>query len=144
MTDGVTVVRKMFLAIRRRGRQEIQPGPAPAEPRALTGNVPRVSRLMALAIRFDDLIRSGKVADQAELARLGHVTRARLTQIMNMLLLAPDIQEAVLHLSPTLNGHDPIRESNLRPVVALVSWSDQRKAWKSLIADFAACSLPKS
>jgi hypothetical protein len=47
-----------------------------------TGSIPRISRLMALAIRFDQLIREGTVTDQAELARLGHVSGARLTQIM--------------------------------------------------------------
>ena len=51
---------------------------------------------MALAIRFDGSIRDGVVKDQAELAKLGHVTRATLTQIMAFLNLAPDIQEAIL------------------------------------------------
>jgi hypothetical protein len=54
--------------------------------------VPRISRLMALAIHLDQLLRAGKVKDLAEVARLGHVTRARLTQIMNLLNLAPEIQ----------------------------------------------------
>ena len=49
-----------------------------------------------MAIRLDQLIRDGVVADQAELARLGHVSRARLTQIMNLLYLAPDLQEKLL------------------------------------------------
>ena len=53
---------------------------------------------MALAIRFDQLIRDGVVADQTELARLGHVSRARLSQIMNLTNLAPDLQEQILHL----------------------------------------------
>src|SRR5262245_57819311 len=68
------------------------------------GRVPRVSRLMALAIRIDGLIRSGVVTDQAELARLGLVTRARLTQIMNLLCLAPDIQDQILFLPPSTCG----------------------------------------
>jgi hypothetical protein len=61
-----------------------------------SGRVPRLAPLMALAICFEDLIRTGQVADYADLARLGHVSRARITQIMNLLLLAPDIQEQVL------------------------------------------------
>lgn len=65
---------------------------------------PRVAKLMALAIRFEQLVRDGNVADYAELARLGHVTRARLTQIMNLLALAPDIQEATLFLPPVEVG----------------------------------------
>jgi hypothetical protein len=57
------------------------------------GGVPRVARLMALALRFENLIHEGRVADYSDLARLGHVSRARLTQIMNLLLLAPDNPE---------------------------------------------------
>jgi hypothetical protein len=91
----ITIQRKVHFRQGRRTRRELRPGEAaPTVP----GRVPRVSRLMALAIRFDQLIRAGVVADQAELARLGHVTRARLTQIMNLLCLAPDIQEAILFL----------------------------------------------
>ena len=63
------------------------------------GRVPRVARLMALALRFDELIRSGAVKNQAELARLGHVSRARVSQIMCLLLLAPDIQAPCLWAS---------------------------------------------
>lgn len=45
---------------------------------------------MALTFRLNELIRSGEVLEQAELARLGHVTPAWLTQIMNLLPLALD------------------------------------------------------
>ena len=56
-----------------------------------TRPIPRISRLMALAIKFDNLIREGKIADYAALARLGHVSRARITLLMHLLDLAPDI-----------------------------------------------------
>ncbi len=62
------------------------------------GSVPRISRLMALAIRTQDLVDQGEVADYADLARLAHISRARISQIMNLTLLAPDIQEAILFL----------------------------------------------
>lgn len=84
---------------------------------------------MALAIRFDDLVRSGAVSTQAELAAVGHVTRARVTQIMNLLHLAPDIQEAILAMPLVRSGRDPITEHDLRPICALVGWDDQRRAW---------------
>ena len=71
----------------------MQEGPAPA-PQPPPGRVPRVARLMALALRFDRLLREGVAADFAELARLGHVSRARVSQVMNLLNLAPDIQES--------------------------------------------------
>ncbi len=62
--------------------------------------IPRISRYMALAIHFEDLIRQGIITDYADLARLGHVSRARVTQIMNLRLLAPELQEELLFLEP--------------------------------------------
>ena len=84
-----------------------------------TGRVPRVSKIMALAIRFDKLIREGAVKDQTELARLGHVSRVRLTQIMNLNHLAPDIQEEVLHLPLHYCGRERLKESELRRIAAV-------------------------
>jgi hypothetical protein len=57
---------------------------------------------MALAIKFQDMVDRGEVHDYADLARLGFVSRARITQIMNLLNLAPDIQESfcLRRLSP--------------------------------------------
>jgi hypothetical protein len=95
-----------------------------------TGRIPRVARLMALAIRFDQMIRDGVVADQSELARLGRVTRARLTQIMNLLSLAPDIQEQLLFFPHAIGGRQLITERLLRPIAAVQSWSKQRKQWQ--------------
>jgi len=103
----------------------------PVEP----GNVPRIAKLMALAIRFDGLVRRGEVRDYADLARLGYVTRARITQIMNLLNLAPDIQEALLFLPRTVRGRDAIREHDVRPIAAVRHWSRQRKMWARLLAE---------
>ena len=99
---------------------------------APVGRVPRVARLMALAIRFDQLVRDGVVADQAELARLGHVTRARLTQIMNLLALAPDLQEEILFLPTFERGRNPLTEKQLRPIAATSEWRKQRRMWTRL------------
>jgi hypothetical protein len=99
------------------------------------GNLPRISKLMALAIRFDGLVRRGEVRDYADLARLGYVTRARITQIMNLLNLAPDIQEAILFLPRTVKGRDQIREKEVRPIAAVAQWSRQRKMWAKLTAE---------
>ena len=94
------------------------------------GRVPRVARLMALAIRFDALVREGAVSTQAELAAVGHVTRARVTQIMNLLHLAPDLQEAILFMPPVARGRDPVTEHELRPIAAEVDWGRQRHLWR--------------
>jgi len=74
------------------------------------GRVPRVARLLALARRFELLIETGVAADYADLARLGQVTRARVNQVMNLLVLAPDIQEAILFLPSVTSGKDPVSE----------------------------------
>ncbi len=98
------------------------------------GNVPRISRLMALALRFEGLILRGEVRDYADLARLGYVTRARITQIMNLLNLAPDIQEALLFLPRTVEGRDAIGERDVRRIVSVPHWNRQRKMWTRLVA----------
>ncbi len=106
-------------------------GPRDIEP----GNVPRITRLMALAIKFDGIVRRGEVRDYADLARLGYVTRARITQIMNLLNLAPDIQEEILFLPRTVKGRDPIRERDVRPIAAVLHWNRQRKMWEALLKE---------
>lgn len=126
----ITVERTVHFASGRRTRKVLREGDAPSPP--LAGRVPRVSKMMALAIRFDGLIRQGVVNDQAELARLGHVTRARLTQIMNLLYLAPDIQEEVLFLPRVTSGRDQIKERDLRPIAAMADWRKQRQTWHKL------------
>ena len=125
----ITIERKVHFHTGRRSRKELREGEA--TPSAPTGRVPRVSRLMALAIRLDQLIRNGVVTDQAELARHGHVSRARLTQIMNLLSLAPDIQEEILFLPATDRGRDAITEKQLRPIASCANWRKQRQLWKT-------------
>jgi hypothetical protein len=91
--------------------------------------IPRITRLMALAIKFQDMVDRGEVRDYADLARLGYVTRARITQIMNLLNLAPDIQEQLLVLaSPMAN----IAERHLRSMASEVSWQHQRGLWQKI------------
>lgn len=97
------------------------------------GRVPRISRLMALAIKFEDYVRNGLVQDYAELARLGRVSRARITQIMDLNLLDPGIQEAILNLPHTFRGRDSIRERHVRPISAELSWTRQRAMWNQVL-----------
>ena len=70
------------------------------------------------------------ISDYAAAAELGHVTRARMSQITNLLNLAPDIQEAILFLPPVESGRDPITEREIRSVLASIDWSEQRTGWK--------------
>jgi hypothetical protein len=88
---------------------------------------------MALAIHLEHLVGSGQVQDYAAVASLGHVTRARVTQITSLTLLAPDIQEAILFLPRVQRGRDPIIERDLRPIVATADWLKQRQMWSQLM-----------
>jgi hypothetical protein len=96
------------------------------EPANTAVHIPRITRLMALAIKFQEMVDCGEVRDYADIARLGYVTRARLTQIMNLLLLAPDIQEALLHSGAKLEK--PLSERHIRSIAAVESWESQRAA----------------
>lgn len=127
MNDGLEVEFKVHFGRGPSGRRDLREGDAPAKFETPEGNIPRISRLMALAIRFDELIRSGEVQDYAELARLGHVTRARMSQIMNLLNLAPDIQEELLFLPPTTKGRDAIGERESRHLLVHADWNSQRR-----------------
>jgi len=113
------------------GRKELtRGGEKPALP---SGRVPRVARLMALALRLEELVRTGQVASYSALASLGQVTRARICQIMNLLHLAPDIQEALLFLPRTERGRDPILLADLQPIAAMLDWRKQRRLWRQLL-----------
>jgi len=91
-------------------------------------SIPRIARLLALAIRFEELLRNKTMRDHAELARLGRVTRARVTQIMKLRYLAPDIQEQILFLSNSKG----LNERNLRPVVSRINWEEQRHLFRKI------------
>lgn len=120
------------------GRERATKPTGDAAQPASPGRVPRVARLMALAIRFDSLVREGAVSTQAELAAVGHVTRARVTQIMNLLHLAPDLQEAILFMPLVTRGRDPVTEHDLRPIAAEVDWGRQRRLWRRAYQTLAA------
>jgi hypothetical protein len=104
----------------------LRKGPKPTRPR---GRIPRVARLLALAHHFDELLKTGTVDTQAELAEL---TPARVTHIINLLYLAPDIQEEIFFLPPVTEGRPSITERHLRHVLKAVIWSEQRQRWAAI------------
>ena len=101
--------------------------PKPVEP----GRIPRISRLMALAIHFDSMIRKGAIRDYGDIARLGSVSRSRVSQIMALLDLAPSIQEAILFLPRVPAGRDVVTERSLRGIVTETDWDTQIRIWES-------------
>lgn len=130
MNDGVTLDFTVHFTTGRTGQRVLKAGVQPSPPPMLDGRVPRVSRLMALAIRFDGLVRSGEMNDFAEIAELGHVTRARVSQIINLLNLAPDIQEELLFLPRVAGNREAISEREIRAIAGVPDWVRQRELWR--------------
>jgi DNA invertase Pin-like site-specific DNA recombinase len=97
----------------------------------MLAGTPRITRLLALAVKFDGLIQQGIIKDYAELARLGQISRARVTQIMNLLNLAPDIQEEILSWADVRSSKQHIREASVRKMSSEVLWTRQREQWKN-------------
>jgi hypothetical protein len=129
MNSQLTVTREFHVSRRHFGQKQFRDGATKAVP---AGRIPRVARLMALAIRGEKLIRDGVVGDQSELARFGHITTARMTQIMSLLNLAPDLQEQILLLPRTERGRDAVKETDIRPIAATLDWRKQRRMWATL------------
>jgi DNA invertase Pin-like site-specific DNA recombinase len=92
---------------------------------------PRIATLLALALKFEGLIHKGVIKDYAELARLGQISRSRVTQIMNLLNLSVDIQEEILAGTEAAPGTRSVTETTVRALSAEVSWSRQRELWRN-------------
>jgi ParB-like chromosome segregation protein Spo0J len=88
----------------------------------------RVARELALAHALQARLDAGEFRDHADMARALGFTRARVSQIMDLLLLAPDIQEEVLFAdyATRVTGHA------LRALVRRPCWDDQRREWVRL------------
>lgn len=129
MSESLTINRKFQVAKKRNGRKHLQNGVAPTTP---IGRVPRITRLLALAHRCHRLIQDGTIINQSELAHYGQISTTRMTQIMWMDNLAPDIQEEILFLPNTVKGRDPIKEAEIRPIAKTHDWKQQRKMWRAI------------
>ena len=93
----------------------------------------RVAVMLALANQIQAQIAEGRVCDQAEVARRLDLTRARVSQLLRLLRLAPDLQEQVLFLE-SVDGLEPIvTERTLRQVTRERVWEAQRSALDQLM-----------
>ena len=104
------------------------PRPAP-KPEKAVSQVPRAVRLLALAHRVDELVQSRELRDYAHAAEVLGLTRARVSQIMNLTLLAPEIQDAILALPSGTNGRQQVTERVLRRIVSEPDWTRQIEMW---------------
>ena len=130
MKTSLTIECVVHFHAEAKGRKELHLGHATAP--VTPGRVPRVAKLLALAHRFELLLHEGVVKDYADLGRLGHVTRARVSQIMALLFLAPDLQEEILFWPPTVQGKDRVQMRHVLPIAVVPDWKKQRQRWLEL------------
>ena len=123
----------LALGRRRRatGTERTSERPAPPVTQS-SPRVPRIARRMALALHIETLVRSGAVSSYADVARLGHVSRARVCQILSLLQLAPDLQEQLLFLSRPAHGREPFPFRQVLAIAAVLDWDEQRRRWRKL------------
>ena len=127
----ITISKKIVLGRGPKSNRTIQAASDALVPEP-KGRIPRISRLMALAIKLERMLRAGEVPDVTELARITHVTQPRMSQILNLAMLAPDIQEAILFLPDVAKGKPPIHEKLLRPLSSIDDWDQQRNLWSEI------------
>ncbi len=94
----------------------------------ITESAPRLTRLLALAHRWNRLVDEGVATNYAEIARLMRLSRARVTQIVDLSFLAPDIQDEILL------GDADATEREIREIARAPEWDEQRRLWRSLRA----------
>jgi hypothetical protein len=99
------------------------------------GRLPRVTQVVALSVQFQDMIQRGEARDYADLARLGCLTRERMSQIMELVWLAPDIQQEILEFPPTRTSRFPVSEVAVRRIAAILDWGEQRDLWRKFRQD---------
>ncbi len=112
----------LFRSKRRGVRFDTEAPPPKPEP---VRRPARVAQMLALAHKIQEAIDRGAVPDRATVARRLGFTRARVTQLLDLVLLAPDIQEALLQLE-AVDGEEPMSERALRPLVRTANWTEQR------------------
>ena len=126
--DGYRRLTFPLSAIQRQPLVRMTPPPKKEVPKRRPA---RVARMLAMANDLQDKIDRGEYKDQAAAARALGLSRTKLTRLLDLALLAPDIQEEVLFLK-AVDGKEPVTERALREVVRHLSWAEQRRIWKAI------------
>ena len=117
---------KLHRTQRGHGKTFVEGPPSP--PPAPVRRPARVAVMLALSHKIQDAIDRGVVRDRAEVARRLGLTRARVTQMMDLTLLAPDLQEQIL-FAEAVDGIEPFHERVLRKFSRRSAWTAQRDGW---------------
>lgn len=139
---SASIKMKVHFAAGQRGHRVLRKGKQPKHSKST--RLPRITRLMALAIKYESLLEKGLVHTHQELADLAGVERSQISTILRFRLLAADIQEWLLNLPETEKGNDPVGMIELRSIAATPSWEKQRDQLHCLIPDLYPISAPEA
>jgi hypothetical protein len=117
------------------GRVEFSRNPAPPPPVVPLSRPAEVARMLALAHHLEAAIESGKFKSRTEVAQRLGIVDSRVTQILSLCHLAPDIQEDVVFFEVT-GGAELLTETELRKVSRLLDWDEQRRAYARMRPGF--------
>jgi hypothetical protein len=131
----ITVTQVIQLTSQQRGRKAITRAEGETPVLLPPGRVPRLARWMALALLLQQNLESSLGVSKTELARRGRVSKARISQLMTLVHLAPDLQAALLELPRVVRGREPILLQHVLPIAREPDWQRQRTAWKALQRD---------
>ncbi len=93
----------------------------------------RIAMILALARKYERMVNSRKVESFTDLAMKSGLTKARISQLMDLTLLAPDLQRVIMRLQST-DGIEPVTERGIRKLVNVVGWGEQRREWGRMIS----------
>ncbi len=139
---SVSIKMKVHFAPGNHNHRVLRKGKQPKHSKST--RLPRVTRLMALALRYERLLEQGLVKNHQELADLAGVERSQISTILRFRLLAPDIQEWLLNLPETEKSKDPIGMIELRSISATPSWEKQCEQLRHLIPNLYPTSAPEA
>jgi len=131
--ENSVVVTSFRSKVRRRVRFTREP--VPVGQASLRVRPAHAARMLALAHHFEAAIEAGTLNGPSDAGRRIGITSERVTQVLTLRYLAPDIQEDVLFLEVT-GGSEPFTENDLRKVARVLSWALQRRLYARLWPDF--------
>lgn len=91
----------------------------------------QVAQMLAFAHGLNISLEKGDWVDQSDVARHFNLSRARITQLLSLTYLAPDIQEELLFLE-AVDGQEPLAGRTLLQIPRHISWAEQRKRWRKM------------
>jgi len=94
---------------------------------------PRVVEFLRKVLEWQALLASGQAKNQADIARREGISRVRVTQVMGLLHLAPEIQQRILFM-PDTTHRSPITERSLRSMERLTSLQEQLQMFQKMLA----------